>query len=128
MDLKIKLWPDFIQGPLEASVNGDVLTINGEEIDFSGIPDGFRLPASAVNNKFFLSGSTDYIERKGKTLYFSLRLPVTEDTPEEYRNPPEPIVIDARSGLVKFPDTSLQSVDEHEPTPTPVEVEEKDAN
>lgn len=104
--MKIKLWADLIKGPLEASVKGDVLTINGEEFDFSGIPDGYRLPASAVNNRFFMSDFNEFIERKGKTLYLTLKFPVEMDSPEEVRNPSEPIVIDARSGPVKFPDTT----------------------
>lgn len=102
--MKIKLWPDLVNWPLEASVLGDVITINGEDIDLSGIPDGFRLPGSAVGNKFFVD--TEFVERIGKTLHFTLRLPVDWDSPEEYRNPSEPIIIDARSGPVKFPDTS----------------------
>lgn len=106
--MKINLWPDLVNWPLEASVNGDVITINGEDIDLSGIPDGYRLPGSAVGNKFFVE--SDYVERIGKTLRFSLRLPVTWDSPEEYRNPAEPIIVDARSGLVKFPDTSPPKV------------------
>lgn len=105
-DMKITLWPDLIEGPLDAFVAGDVITINGEPIDLSGIPDGFRLPGRAVGNKFFLNGSNDFVERIGKTLYFSLRFPVKENSPEEYRNPAEPIVIDARSGAVKFPDAT----------------------
>ncbi|WET11885.1 hypothetical protein P3S72_07065 [Pseudomonas sp. D3] len=102
--MKIKLWADLVDWPLEASIEGDVLTINGEEIDFSGIPEGYRLPGSAVGNKFFVE--TEYVERKDNALYFTLRLPVDWNSPEEYRNPVEPIVIDARSGPVKFPDTS----------------------
>lgn len=102
--MKIKLWPDLVNWPLEASVLGDVITINGEDIDLSGIPDGFRLPGSAVGNKFFVD--TEFVERIGKKLHFTLRLPVHWDSPEEYRNPSEPITIDVRSGPVKFPDTS----------------------
>ncbi|KTB62617.1 hypothetical protein AO066_18185 [Pseudomonas fluorescens] len=102
--MKIKLWAALMEDALEASVQGDVITINGESIDLSGIPDGYRLPGSAVGNKFFVE--TDYVERIGKTLHFTLRLPVAWDSPEEYRNPLEPIVLDARCGLVKFPDTS----------------------
>lgn len=104
--MKIKLWPDFIEGPLAASVNGDVLTINGEEFDFSGIPEGHRLPASAVANRFFMTGSSEFIERKGKTLYLTIKFPVYLDSPEGIRNPPDPIIIDARSGQIKFPDAS----------------------
>lgn len=102
--MKIKLWAALMDDPLVASVDGDVITINGEAVDLSGIPDGYRLPGSAVGNKFFVEG--EYVERIGKTLHFTLRLPVTWDSPEEYRNPPVPIVIDARKGWVKFPDTS----------------------
>ena len=104
--MKIKMFPFLCDWPLEASVSGDVITINGEDIDLSGIPDGYRLPASAVGNKFFLSGSGDYVERIGRTLHFSLKLPVSMESPDEYRSPLEPMIIDARSGPVKFPDTS----------------------
>ncbi|MGY2320434.1 hypothetical protein [Pseudomonas azotoformans] len=106
--MKIKLWPDLVDWPLEASVTGDVITINGEPIDLSGIPEDYRLPGSAIGNKFFLE--TDFVQRIGKTLHFTLRLPVSWNSPEEYRNPSEPIIIDARSGLVKFPDTSPPKV------------------
>lgn len=102
--MKIKLWPDLVDWPLEASVSGDVITINGEKIDLSGIPDGFRLPGSAVGNRFFVEN--EYVERIGKTLHLTIRLPVAWDSPEEYRNPAEPIIIDARSGSLKVPDTS----------------------
>ena len=106
--MKIKLWADLVDWSLEASVDGDVITINGEAIDLSGIPDGYRLPGSAVGNKFFVE--TEYVERIGKTLHFTLRLPVAWDSPEECRNPPEPIILDARSGPVKFPNTAPPKV------------------
>ncbi|WP_339484143.1 hypothetical protein [Pseudomonas sivasensis] len=102
--MKIKLWAALMDETLEASVQGDVITINGEAVDLSGIPSGYRLPGSAVGNKFFVE--SDYVERIGKTLHFTLRLPVTWESPEEYRNPAEPIILDARSGPVKFPDTA----------------------
>lgn len=106
--MKIKLWAALMEDKLEAIVEGDVITINGEAIDLSGIPDGYRLPGSAVGNRFFVE--SEYVERIGKTLHFTLRLPVTTDTPEEYRNPTEPIILDARSGPVKLPDTSPPAV------------------
>ena len=101
--MKITLLAHLSDWPLEASVSGDVITINGEEIDLSGIPDGFRLPGDAVGNKFF--EGPWFVERIGKTLHFTLRLPVQNDSPEEYRNLIEPIVLDVQSGPVQFPDT-----------------------
>src|SRR5450830_120411 len=102
--MKIKLFPFLIDLPLEASVNGDVITINGEAIDLSGIPTEYRLPGSAVGNRFFVE--TDYIERVDGVLTFTLILPVHWDSPEEFRIPAEPMVIDIENGAVPFPDTT----------------------
>lgn len=102
--MKIKLWPDLVDWPLDASVNGDILTINGEVLDLSQLPEGHRLPGSAVGNPFFVE--TEYVERKSGVLHLTLRLPVDWDSPEEYRNPPEPIMLDVAAGQVKFPDTT----------------------
>ncbi|MBX4136267.1 hypothetical protein K1567_10080 [Pseudomonas sp. S5F11] len=102
--MKIKLFPFLTNDLLEASVKGDVITINRETIDLSGIPAGYRLPGSAVGNRFFLD--TDYIERVDGVLNFTLLLPVHWDSPEESRNPAEPIIIDIQSGAVPFPDTT----------------------
>lgn len=114
--MKIKLFPFLTDETLEASVSGDVITINGEDIDLSGIPDGFRLPSYAVGNKFFVEGSEEFVERRGKTLYFTLKLPVSTHSPKEVLSPPEPIVIDARSGPVKFPSTAPVVENEEQPS------------
>ena len=102
--MKIKLFPFLTDDRLEASVSGDVITINGQAFDFSPLKDGQRLPGFAIDSEYFIG--SEFIERKGKTIYLTLRFPVAWESPEEYRNPPEPIVIDARSGPVKFPDAS----------------------
>lgn len=73
-----------MEDTLEASVDGDVITINGEAIDLSGIP-------------------------------------VHWDSPEEFRNPLVPIVLDVVDGAVPFPDTSPPVL---EPTPLPEEPED----
>jgi hypothetical protein len=102
--MKIKLFPFLAGEPLDASVKGDVITINGDVIDLSGIPTGYRLPGSAVGNKFFVE--TEYVERIDGVLNFTLCLPVHWDSPEEFRNPAEPIIIDIQNGAVPFPDTT----------------------
>lgn len=102
--MKIKLWPDLVSWPLVASVNGDVITINGEKIDLSGIPEGFRLPGSAVGNICFVG--TEYVERIDGVLHFTLFLPVAWESPEHLRNPEIPIVLDVTEGDVPFPDTT----------------------
>lgn len=112
--MKIKLWADLVDWPLEASVDGDVIAINGEAIDLSGIPEGYRLPGSAVGNKFFVE--TEFVSRIDGVLSFTLRLPVQWDSPEGLRNPVAPLVLSVRSGPVNFPDTSPPVV-EVEPIP-----------
>lgn len=102
--MKIKLFATLDDSSIEASVNGDVITINGEKIDLSGIPQGFRLPGSAVGNKFFVD--SEFIERVNGELCFTLILPVKWETPDEYRNPTTPLVISIKKGVVPFPDTT----------------------
>ena len=112
--MKIKLLPFLTNESISGSVSGDILTVNGDSFDFTPLKDGFRLPASAISSEWFV----DYVERKGQTLHMTLRLPVQADSPDEYRNPVEPIVIDARSGPVKFPDTSPSALSMTELTAT----------
>lgn len=107
--MKIKLFPSLFDWPLQASVDGDVITINGDKIDLSVIPDGYRLPASAVGNKFFLEGSNDYVERVDGELEFTLRLPVHYYSAEDVRNPKEPLVLRVSEGVVNFPNTLPES-------------------
>lgn len=119
--MKIKLWADLVDWTIEARVDGDIITINGEAIDLSGIPEGYRLPGSAVGNKFFVE--SDFVERIDGVLSFTIRLPVKGDSPEEYRNPITPIILDVVSGEVVFPDTAPPVQPE---LPTPEYIENTD--
>ncbi|MGX5797339.1 hypothetical protein ACWHY4_26870 [Pseudomonas sp. E2-15] len=109
--MKIKLFPVFSDERLEAIVNGDSITINGENIDFAVIPDGYRLPAHAVDNVWMVHGT--YIERLGGEIHMSIRFPVEWDSPEEVRAPETPIILDVKSGAVKFP--SVEPVENDQP-------------
>ncbi|WP_288937051.1 hypothetical protein [uncultured Sphingomonas sp.] len=102
--MKIKLWPDLLDRSIEASVSGDKLTLNGEVYDFGPLIEGFALPSKAVDSPLF-SGMED-IKRIDGEICLEIRFPVTFETPEELRNPAEPIVLQVRRGKVKFPDTS----------------------
>lgn len=67
----IKLSPQRRDDTLTLSKKGDVLTINGEEFDFSVVPDGATLPAAAVQSTF-IAGD---VYRNGGTLTVPLILP-----------------------------------------------------
>lgn len=69
--MHITLTPQRRDDTLTVSKQGDVLTINGEVFDFSVIPDGATLPASAVACKYI----TGDVERIAGVLHLSLLMP-----------------------------------------------------
>lgn len=112
--MKIKLFAHLCDWSLEAFVSGDVITINGEDIDLSGIPEGYSLPSDAVGNKFF-DGPWSIVRVDG-TLHITLRLPVSEVTSGMYRDPDNPIILDVVEGAVPLPNTT--------PVVEPIEIVE----
>ena len=63
----------------ELSVAGDVLTVNGEDFDFSGVPDGATLPRGAVACDWLASD----VERTGGVLHLALILPHGPKAPQD---------------------------------------------
>lgn len=82
---------------LEAFRQGDVLTINGQSIDFSVIPDGATLPADAIDCEWI----TGNVERINGVLHITLIFPHGADASEAARFP-EPIV-DPADGNIDLP-------------------------
>lgn len=104
--MKISFSPIRGDDPLDLSAIGEVLTVNGVELDLSVIPEGATLPRAAVACDLLASD----IERVGGQLQFTLLLPHGPDAPEETRFP-APIVITA-DGPVTLP---VFSAPEEEP-------------
>jgi hypothetical protein len=63
---------------LTASSVGEVLTLNGESLDLSVIPDGATLPAAAIDSSWFVGN----LYRVGGLLHFTLILPCGPNAPE----------------------------------------------
>ena len=120
--MKITLFPSLGVEPISASVKGDIITINGEVVDLSGIPEGYSLPGGAVGNKYFVIHVP--VTRVNGELSFSLIMPVYEETDEKWRNPTEPNVLHVTSGVVPFPDTMPPIPEASEPNPLPEEPED----
>lgn len=99
--MNIKLFPFLTNETLAASVFGDSLWLNDEEIDLSAIPEGYRLPFSAINNPWL--SASDPIERVGGVISLTLKFPVKWDSPEAVRIPREPVVLSLVRGEVRFP-------------------------
>ena len=95
--MHITLTPQRRDETLAVSKQGDTLTINGMPFDFSVIPDGATLPASAVDCEYL----TGNIERKGGVLHLTLLLP-TGPNASQAANFPEPLINPA-NGTLELP-------------------------
>jgi len=95
--MKINLSPQRRDDVLTITKQGDVLTINGTEYDFTQLPDGGTLPANAVDCEFVI-GSVDRVNGE---LELTLLLPHGPNASEAARFP-EPI-LDPADGEVELP-------------------------
>lgn len=95
--MHITLSPQRRDEKLFISKSGDTLTINGATYDFSVIPEGATLPASATDCPF-LAGN---IERIGGVLHLLLLLP-TGPNASPAANFPTPIINPA-DGVLELP-------------------------
>lgn len=102
--MKITLFPTTESEGFTASVKGDVITINGEDVDLSPLKEGYRILGAAVGNKFFVP--TMYVQRVSGELDFTLFLQVEPGTDEKWRSPATPNVLVVKAGPVPIPDTS----------------------
>lgn len=95
--MQITLIPQRRDDDLDVSKQGDALTINGIAYDFSVIPDGATLPASAVDCEFI----TGNIERINGVLHISLILPHGPNPSQEVAFPTP--IINHADGVLELP-------------------------
>jgi hypothetical protein len=104
--MNINLTPQRRDDTLKVTKSGDVLTINGEAFDFSGLPDGATIPAGEIPCEW-ISGA---VERVDGLIHLTLIVPHGANPsqsvafPEPIANPPDgeitlpadpaPVVID----------------------------------
>lgn len=93
----ITLSPQRRDDALVITKAGDVLTINGTEYDFTTLPDGTDLPASATDCEFL----TGAISRVNGELQLSVIMPHAYDASEAARFPAP--IIDPPDGPIVFP-------------------------
>jgi hypothetical protein len=95
--MNITFSPQAMSGSLELSKAGDILTINGEEFDFSFIEEGDFLPQEAVDCPYVIYGVT----RTDGEIVLTLMLPVTSDASEAARFPAP--ILNAPDGAIEVP-------------------------
>jgi hypothetical protein len=95
--MHITLNPQRRNDTMVVSKQGDTLTINGEAFDFSVIPDGATLPASAVDCEYIVGD----IERIAGVLHLALLLPIGPDA-SQGANFPQPL-INPVDGILELP-------------------------
>ena len=86
-----------LRPPVVYSRAGDILTIDGEAFDFTNLPDGATLPASAISSDMVVGD----VSRIDGVLHLTLILPHGTNAPEATRFP-EPLTL-AGNGLVTLP-------------------------
>lgn len=94
--MKIKFSPQRRDDELLIQVNGDVLTINGVDYDFSPIPEGATLPQSAINVVTFLGD----VSRVNGELEFTLLFPHKSNPPHAIAFPPETVSFSGNGILI----------------------------
>jgi hypothetical protein len=111
--MHITLTPARSDVPRRLHRAGDVLTVDGERFDFSGLPDGATLPRDAVQADWLASD----VERVAGVLRLTVILPHGADAPDATRFPAP--VIDPPDGDIALPPHDLARPDPTPPTPTP---------
>jgi hypothetical protein len=95
--MKITLVPQRRDDNLIVSKAGETLTINGTAFDFSVIPEGATLPASAVDCEY-ITGS---VERINGVLQISLVLPHGPNPSQEVAFPAP--IVNPPDGVLELP-------------------------
>lgn len=114
--MDINLIPTRADRAFTLEKRGDVLVVNGEDFDFTPLPEGGLIPREAIESDWFAGD----VERIGGELRLTLLLPHGANAPEETRFPvPVRVVDDGPIALPPFEATSpvKEMADETGPMP-----------
>jgi hypothetical protein len=95
--MRIILSPVRSDAELSITKRGETLVVNGISLDFSQMPDGGSLPATAVGCVWLSSN----VERVDGDLVLTLLLPYPADAPESARFPTD--IISPKDGQIRLP-------------------------
>lgn len=95
--MRIKLLPQRREDSLNVNKTGHILTINGEDFDFSSMTEGATLPRAAIASEWF-SGDVDMTNSE---LIVTLLLPLPANYSHEQAFPQDLVAVP--DGAVVFP-------------------------
>lgn len=95
--MKVRFTPSRMDRHFSGTVDGDVITVNGQSLDFSPLQDGGELPAAAINAAWV----ADLVYRQGGEVYITLICPHGENAPDETRFPSGDYI--SVEGVIPFP-------------------------
>lgn len=95
--MQITLIPQVAEPRIQLVRAGDVLSIDGRDFDFTGLPEGAVLPASSIACDYIVGPVT----RQAGRVHISLRFPIAPDAPHEACWPAP--IIDPPDGPIALP-------------------------
>lgn len=104
--MKINLSPVRSDNQIAITKEGDKLFINGEAFDFSVIPEGAILPASAISSPYFVGE----VKRVSGSLEMTILLPHGANASHETRFPVP--IVDPADGPINLPAYEIVPVEE----------------
>lgn len=116
---KISYCPVFSDAVLSLEKRGNILIVNGDELDFSDLPDGGEYPAEALDNPSVVGG----VERIAGVIYVTVILPYLMSG---YFETPAPITVTS-DGPIALPEGRYPPPPEDLPIPEPIAEGEDNA-
>jgi len=104
--INISLSPQFSDLDLTLEKQGDILTINGDALDFSALPEGGEYPPEAIDNEFVVGG----VNRVDGTVHIAILLPYSNPDAPLSVTFPKPITVTA-DGPVTLPEGRIAEVE-----------------
>jgi len=95
--MKIRFTPSRMDMQFSGAVDGDVIAVNGQSLDFSPLQDGGELPATAINASWMVGGAY----RQDGEVYLTLICPHGTNAPYETRFPSNDYI--SVEGVIPFP-------------------------
>lgn len=96
---KISFSPQYSTGDLTLVKQGDILTVNGDVLDFTDLPEGGEYPPEAIDNEFVVGG----VKRVDGEIHITILLPYSNPNAPRSVTFPDPITVTA-DGPVALPE------------------------